>query len=216
MGLNCDICLAYLDDIIVFSHDLSSHMERLEKLFQRLREVNLKLKPSKCHLLQKSIAFLGYTVSGEGIATDPSKIEAVQNWPTPAHLRHCRAFVGLCQYYRRFVPNFSAIAGPLHALTKKGAQLVWSAECQAAFDRLKEVLVSADVLALADDGGQFVLDCNASDRAIGAVSSQIQECKERPICHASQLYDMHQENYNVTRKELLAMVTLLRSIGSTS
>ena len=210
MGLNFDICLAYLDDIIVFSHDLSSHMERLEKLFQRLREANLKLKPSKCHLLQKSVAFLGYTVSGEGIATDPSKIEAVQNWPTPANLRQCRAFVGLCQYYRRFVPNFSAIAAPLHALTKKGAQFVWSAECQAAFDRLKEALVSADVLALPDDEGQFVLDCDASDRAIGAVLSQIQDGKERPICYASQLYDRHQENYNVTRKELLAMVTFVK------
>jgi len=210
MGLNFDICLAYLDDIIVFSRDLPSHMERLERLFQRLREANLKLKPSKCHMLQKSVAFLGYTVSGEGISTDPSKIEAVENWPTPTNLRQSRAFVGLCQYYRRFVPNFSAIAAPLHALTKKGAQFVWSAECQTAFDRLKDALISANVLALPNDEGQFILDCDASDRAIGAVLSQIQDGKERPICYASQLYDRHQENYNVTRKELLAMVTFTK------
>jgi len=79
MGLNFNICLAYLDDIIVYSHDLFSHMERLEKLFQRLKEANLKLKLSKCCLLQKRVAFLGYTVSGEGVATDPGKIEAVRD-----------------------------------------------------------------------------------------------------------------------------------------
>lgn len=210
MGLNFDICLAYLDDIIVYSRDLSSHMDRLEKLFQRLREANLKLKPSKCSILQKRVAFLGYCVSGNGIATDPTKIEAVRDWPTPSNLRQCRSFVGLCQYYRRFVPNFSAIAAPLHALTKKGAPFVWSIECQTAFEQLKDALIGADVLALPSDEGLYILDCDASDKAIGAVLSQIQDGEERPICYASQLYDKHQQNYNVTRKELLAMVTFVK------
>jgi len=115
MGLNFDISLAYLDNIIVYSSDLTSHLERLEKLFQRLREANLKLKPSK-----KRVSFLGYTVSQTGIATNPMKIEAVRDWHAPTNLRQCRAFVELCQHYRRFVPNFSAIAAPLHAITKKG------------------------------------------------------------------------------------------------
>ena len=210
MGLNFDICLAYLDDIIVFSHDLASHMQRLEILFQRLREANLKLKPSKCCILQKRVTFLGFTVSGDGVSTDPSKIAAVRDWPTPTNLRQCRAFVGLCQYYRRFVPNFSAIAAPLHALTKKGTPFVWSAECQSAFDQLKAALLSADVLALPNDEDQYVLDCDASDRAMGAVLSQIQNGEERPICYASQLFDKHQQNYNVTRKELLALVTFVK------
>ena len=210
MGLNFDICLAYLDDIIVYSRDLQSHMERLERLFQRLQEANLKLKPSKCSIMQKRVSFLGYIVSESGIGTDPSKIEAVRNWPVPTNLRQSRAFVGLCQYYRRFVPNFSAIAAPLHALTKKGAPFIWTAECQNAFEQLKEALTSADVLALPDDEGHYILDCDASDKAIGAVLSQIQNGEERPICYASQLYDKHQQNYNVTRKELLALVTFVR------
>ena len=91
----------------------------------------------------------------------PRKIEAVRDWPTPTNLRQCRTFIGLCQYYRRFVPNFSAIAAPLYALTKKGAQFVWSADCKTAFEHLKEALMSADVLALPNDEGQFVLDCDA-------------------------------------------------------
>jgi len=210
MGLNFEICLAYLDDIILYSRDLSSHLDRLRQLFQRLREANLKLKPSKCSIMQKQVAFLGYTVSGDGIATDPSKIAAVKDWPTPANLRQCRAFVGLCQYYRRFVPRFSEIAAPLYALTKKGASFIWTTECQTAFDQLKSALVSADVLALPDDEGEYILDCDASDHAIGAVLSQVQDGVERPICYASQLYDKHQRNYNVTRKELLALVTFVR------
>jgi len=112
-GLNFDICLAYLDDIIIFSPDLDSHLERLERLFVRLREANLKLKPSKCQVMQKQVTFLGFTVSQTGVGTDPSKIEAIQQWPVPTTLRQSRAFVGLCQYYRRFVPNFSEIAAPL-------------------------------------------------------------------------------------------------------
>ena len=210
MGLNFDICLAYLDDIILISKDIQSHLSRLEMLFQRLREAKLKLKPSKCSVMQKSVAFLGYIVSEKGISTDPSKIQAVVDWPTPTNLRQCRAFIGLCQYYRRFVPNFSAIAAPLYDLTKKHVPFVWSTECQQAFDSLKRSLTSADVLALPDDEGMFILDCDASEKSIGAVLSQIQNGEERPICYASQLYDRHQQNYNVTRKELLAMVTFVK------
>ena len=210
VGLNFEICLAYLDDIIVFSHDIQGHLERLEILFQRLREAHLKLKPSKCRILQRRVTFLGYTVSQAGVGTDPDKICAVRDWPIPQNLRQCRAFVGLCQYYRRFVPNFSGIAAPLHALTKKGARFIWSEECQAAFDQLKQILISADVLALPREEGTFILDCDASDKAIGAVLSQLQDGEERPICYASQLYDKHQQNYNVTRKELLALVTFVK------
>jgi len=143
-GLNYEICLAYLDDIIVFSRDLETHLQRLEQLFKRLREANLKLKPSKCCMLQKRVTFLGYTVSQAGVGTDLEKITAVKDWPVPQNLRQCRAFIGLCQYYRRFVPNFSRIASPLHALTKKGARFEWTAECQSAFDQLKEKLETGD------------------------------------------------------------------------
>ena len=195
-GLNFEICLVYLDDIIVFSRDLESHLARLAQLFQRLREANLKLKPSKCRLLQKRVTFL---VSQAGVETDPDKIAAVLNWPVPRNLRQSRAFVGLCQYYRRFVPNFSETAKPLHDLTRKGAQFQWTSECQRAFDNLKAALSDASVLALPRDEGKFILDCDASDQGIGAVLSQVQDGEERPICYASQLYNKHERNYNSER-----------------
>ena len=132
MGLNLKICLVYLDDI-VFSRDVQSHLERLELLLRRLKGAKLKLKPSKCHLLQKSASFLGYIVSDQGVSTDTKKLEAVRNWPTPQKLRDGRSFVGLCGYYRRFVPGFSSVAAPLHDLTRKGRAFAWSDDCQEAF-----------------------------------------------------------------------------------
>ena len=209
-GLNYETCLVYLDDIIVFSKDTQSHMERLEKLLIRLREANLKLKPSKCHLFQQKVSFLGFMVSNEGVGTDPDKIAAIRDWPRPVNLRESRAFVGLCQYYRRFVPKFSDVAAPLHALTKKGARFLWTEDCQVAFDTLKSTLIGADVMALPTEDGRYILDCDASDTGIGAVLSQIQNGEERPICYASQLYNRHEKNYNVTRKELLAMITFVK------
>jgi len=125
-GLNFETCLAYLDDIILISKDLDSHLQRLQQMFDRFREANLKLKPSKCHVLQKQVHFLGFTVSGDGVSIDSDKVNVIREWPVPTNLRQSRAFVGLCQYYRRFVPKFSEIAAPLHALTKKAARFRWT------------------------------------------------------------------------------------------
>ena len=104
-GLNYEVCLVYLDDIILFSATIDEHLARLSVLLGRLRKANLKLKPSKCHLLKRSVEFLGYIVSGEGISTDPKKTEAVRQWPVPRNIRDVRGFVGLCSYYRKFVPD---------------------------------------------------------------------------------------------------------------
>jgi hypothetical protein len=152
LGLNFEICLVYLDDIVLHSTDVKTHIIRLQQLLQRLQEANLKLKPSKCRLFQTSVTFLGFVVSAEGISTAPDKIQAVQTWPIPRRLRDVRSFVGLAGYYRRFVPEFSAIAAPLHALTQKGRAFVWTSECQGAFDELKTRLTTSPVLALPRNG----------------------------------------------------------------
>jgi len=120
--LNFNMCLVYLDDIIVYSAAVEEHLLRLRKLFDRLRMADLKLKPSKCNLLRAEVSFLGHVVSGEGVATEYSKIELVKDWPIPSDVKEVRSFLGLASYYRRFVPTFAEIAAPLHALTAKNKQ----------------------------------------------------------------------------------------------
>ena len=210
-GLNFVMCLVYLDDIIVFSRTIEEHLGRLELLLKRLRGANLKLKPSKCKFFKFDIEFLGHVVNSLGISTDPEKVAAVRNWPVPTNVSEVRSFVGLCSYYRRYVRDFVEVAAPLHRLTGKRAVFEWSTECQVAFETLKELLISAPILAVPTDDEQYILDTDASDVSIGAVLSQIQEHgQERVIAYASRMLSGPELNYSATRHELLAIVTYLK------
>ena len=118
-GLQWDICLIYLDDIIVFGTSFDEAVENLQQVLGRLRNAGLKLKPKKCELFAKSVSFLGHIISDEGIATEPEKVKAVQEWPVPINQTEIRSFLGLCGYYRRFIKGYAEIAKPLHTLTEK-------------------------------------------------------------------------------------------------
>jgi transposase InsO family protein len=209
-GLSYQTCLVYLDDIIVFSHDIETHLERLRGVLARIRAVGLGIKPAKCRFLQASVSFLGHVISATGISTDPRKIETVKDWPVPSCLRDVRAFLGLASYYRRFVKGFAKIASPLHEMTRKNARFTWTTVCQEAFEQLKLALSTPPVLCTPDDESPFILDTDASDLAMGAVLSQVQEGVERVVAYASRTFNRVQRNYCVTRKELLAVVTFLR------
>ena len=163
-GLTYDICLVYLDDILVFSKTFDEHLVRLATVFNRLDRYGLKLKPSKCSLFQRKVSFLGHVVSGRGIECDPDKIASIATWPTPGNIAEVCTFCGLASYYRTFVCNFAAIARPLHSLTRKGAVFDWTPECDLAFQQLKQALTSAPILVAPCDEGQYVLDTDASDK----------------------------------------------------
>jgi len=212
-GLNFNMCLVYLDDIIVFSATVEEHMVRLRKIFDRLRAANLKLKSSKCSLMRAEVQFLGHVVSGEGVATDPAKIEVVRDWPAPTEVKEVRSFLGLASYYRRFVPTFAEIAAPLQSLTQKNKTFNWSPECDRAFVRLKYALMSSPILAMPNDTEPFLLDTDACDVSIGAVLSQVQGGVERVIAYASRSLSKSERNYCVTRKELLAIVCFTKTFS---
>jgi hypothetical protein len=209
-GLRWETLLVYLDDIIVFGRTIAESIERLEEVFIRLRGAGLKLKPAKCHLLQKQVGYLGHVVSKDGIHTDPAKIDAVRDWPIPVTVTQLRSFLGLASYYRRFIKNFAEIASPLHRLTEKKAEFKWSSECDEAFQRLKQALISAPVLAYPQVTGDFIVDTDASAFAIGGVLSQVQDGMEKPIAYGSKSLKKAERNYCVTRRELLAVVTFLK------
>jgi hypothetical protein len=205
-GLKYEICLVYLDDIILFSHSVEEHLVRFRMLLDRLRLANLKLKPSKCHLLKREVNFLGHVISAGQVATDPEKVVQVATWPTPKNVTELRSFIGLVSYYRKFCKNFSSVAAPLHAMTGKNARFNWTKECDKAFQDLKARLISSPILAMPADKGEYCLDTDASNLSIGAVLSQVQNGEERVIAYASRTLNAAERNYCVTRKELLAVV----------
>ena len=109
-GLQWKVLLLYLDDVIVFSADFESHLERLETVLQKFRSAGLKLKPSKCELFQKQVKYLGHVVSASGVSADPDKVKAVHDWKRPTCATELRAFLGFVGYYRRFYPDFATKA----------------------------------------------------------------------------------------------------------
>ena len=146
-GLTWQIALIYLDDVLVYSRTFDEHLQHLRLVFDRFRTAGLKLKPSKCHFGQKQVNYLGHVITRDGIQPDPEKIKVVQEYPVPRTVKDVRAFMGLTNYYRKFVKDFAHIASPLHDLTKKGAAFLWTEECQTAFETLKQALTEAPILA---------------------------------------------------------------------
>ncbi|XP_062374552.1 uncharacterized protein LOC134062534 isoform X1 [Sardina pilchardus] len=205
-GLQWETCLVYLDDIIVLGRDVPEMLQRLGQVFDRLHHANLKLKPAKCCLFRRQVAYLGHIVSEEGVTTDPMKIQKVQEWPSPTSVPEVRQFIGLASYYRRFVQNFATIAEPLHNLTKKYARFQWTSECQEAFNKLKQLLTTTPVLGYPLDEGNMILDTDASDTGVGAVLSQLQQGRERVLAYGSRKLSKTEQNYCTTRRELLAVV----------
>ena len=207
-GMQWERAVLYLDDIIIFSKDISQHLERLEEVLQRLKNANLTLKPSKCHFFKKQVEFLGHIVSEEGVKTDPMKIKAVQEWPIPRRVKDVRSFLGLPGYYRRFIKDYGSIVKPLHELTERTTPFVWSEERERAFQQLKDALTSTPILGYpsAEDGDEFILDTDASNCHIGAALSQWQRGTEKVIAYGSKVLSKQERNYCVTPRELLAVV----------
>ena len=209
-GMPWETLLVYLDDVIVYAKTFEEMIARLEEVLIRLGGASLKLKPKKCHLFQKKVAYLGHVVSEEGISTDPDKIKSVKEWPTPTSQTEVRSFLGLASYYRKFIQSFADIARPLHRLTEKHAEFKWTAECDDAFQELKKRLIQSPILAYPMPTGKFVLDTDASGFGIGAVLSQVQDGEERVVAYASRSLNKAERNYCVTRREMLAVVTFIR------
>ena len=205
-SLQWRMLLIYLDDLLVFSSTFEEHLQRLGLVLEILEEANLKLKPSKCKLFQRSVSFLGHTISAEGIAPKADKISAVRNWPVPKSAQELQQFLGFASFYRRYIPDFATTAEPLNQLTRKRVEFRWEARCEKAFNILKEALCKHPVLAHPDFRLPFQLTTDASATGLGAVLSQIQNGEERPVSYASKTLTASERNYSTTERECLAVV----------
>ena len=205
-GLHWETCLFYLDDIIVFSSTWEEHLARLRQVFERLRHTKLKLGADKCTFAAKEVSYLGHRATEEGLLPDSSLLAGFREIPPPKTATEVCSFLGLAGYYRRYVKGFAAIAGPLHALTRKDAVFHWSAECQAAFDRLKHLLTTSPITAFPDFSQAFRLYTDASTAGLGAILAQIRDGKERIICCASRDLNQAEKAYPATKLECLAIM----------
>ena len=186
-GLEWESCFVYIDDVLVASETFEEHISHLHQVFERLRHANLRLKPSKCLFLRDEVPYLGCVISKDGIRPDPARTNRVKHFPTPKDVTQVRQFIGLASYYRRFIPGFAKVASHLHTLTRKGVTFAWSSECETAFNQLKNLLITAPVLAYPQFGPDksFVLETDASGCGLGAVLSQEQsDGKLHPIVPA--------------------------------
>ncbi len=203
--------LVYLDDIIVFSRSLDDHFRHLEVVFQRLREAGLKLKLKKCSFVKDSVPYLGHIVSANGLATDPAKIAAMMKFPAPKNVKQLQTFLGLTNYYRRFVPNFAQLAHPLTELTKKDAEFTWDEQQEKSFQSLKDRLVSSPVLAFPDFTKPFIVCTDACDYGIGAVLAQKHEVPglgeaEVVIAYMSRHLLERERHWATVEKEAFAII----------
>lgn len=164
--------LVFMDDILVHSVTLEEHARLLEQVLRLLCQNKLYAKRSKCTFAQQKIQYLGHVISRDGVATDDSKVQVVQEWPVPDSVKKLRGFLGLAGYYRKFVRNFGVLSKPLTDLLRKGVVFVWTPMVDAAFGALKKALSEAPVLALPDFTKTFVVETDASALGIGAVLMQ--------------------------------------------
>ena len=198
----------------IYGGTVTEALGRLEEVLSRLSNFGLQLKAKKCKFMQTEVVFLGHFVGRTGLACDPAKLAAVQNWHAPDKVKGARQFVGFVGYYRRFVKYFADLAEPLVALTRKGAPFVWMDRKQAAFEALKACLVCAAFLGFPTEGGRFVLDTDASLFAVGDVLSQLQKEREVVIAYASCSLRLSQRRYCTTHREMLAAVVMFTHFWS--
>ncbi|TYJ98703.1 reverse transcriptase [Cucumis melo var. makuwa] len=162
----------FIDDTLVYSVDKESHEEHQRNVLPTLREKQLYAKFSKCEFLLEQVVFLGHVVSAKGVSVDPQKVEAVVNWERPTSATEVHSFLGLAGYYRRFIEDFSRLALPLTALTRKNVKFEWSNKCEQSFQELKKRLVTTPILALPVTGKDYVIYCDASRLGLGCVLMQ--------------------------------------------
>jgi hypothetical protein len=204
-------CTAYLDDILIYSDDPLEHDEHVRKVLQRLRDAGLQADIKKSEFKVKRTKYLGFIISTEGIEVDPKKISVVKNWQPPRNVKGVQGFLGFCNFYRRFITEYGRIAKPLTALTRKGLVFKWTDQCQEAFNKLKEAMLSAPILRYYDPELPTMVETDASNGVVAGVLSQQDSETElwHPIAFFSKNMQPAELNYDIHDKEMLAIVLSL-------
>ena len=166
----------FIDDILVATDIKKRHNELVEEVIKRLEENDLFVKPEKCKWKVRGVEFLGVVIGPKGVEMQKEKIEKVLNWPVPRNIKEVQKFLGLTNYYRRFIKDFTRIAAPLHVLVRKEQKWKWEKKQEEVFKKLKMVFTTEPILAILDIDREIIVETDASDYAIGGVL--LTKCKD--------------------------------------
>jgi len=205
-----DYVLVFIDDILIFSKTAEEHAQHVKSVLTVLRQQRILIKESKCTWGQTELPYLGHIVSKDGIKIDPKKVQAVADWPQPTNLNEIQQFLGLVNFFRKYIQGYTNLCMPLTALLRKNTAFLWTAACQDVFAGIKTALTTAPCLALPDtseNATMFELVCDASVFGLGAVLIQ----EGRPIAFWSRKMVPAERNYHVTEQELLAVIDALKA-----
>ena len=210
-GLPIQHVISYLDDILVADSNMEDHIKHLDLVLSALEKANLKLNPSKCEFARESVICLGHKLSREGISPDPANIAKIKSWKAPDNVKKLRAFLGLTGYYRQFVKNYSEIAGCLTDLTRDDCKWHWHQKHQDAFDTLRNILVSDQIMAYPDFTKTFTLKSDASLTAIGYILTQKVDNKEKVVSYGSKKLNRTQQRWSTYDREFFALLSGIRA-----
>ncbi|UYV73872.1 hypothetical protein LAZ67_11001220, partial [Cordylochernes scorpioides] len=205
-NLRWQICLCYLDDVIIYSSDFSTHLKRIEAVLKCFREANLKLNNKKCQFAFEELEILGHITNQHGIKPAEHNIKAIRDFPRPKKIKEVQSFLGMCSYYRKFIKGFSKIADPLTSLIKKNVPFTWTENQEKAFQTLKVALINPPILGHFDPNAITYIHTDASNIGLGAKLVQKFGDKEKVISYLSRTLRKPEQNYSTTEKECLAVV----------
>ena len=175
-------------------------------MFQAFEKAGLRIKPRKCHICCNSVPYLGHLLSSDGIRVNPARVKAIREMPAPSKTKAVESFIGLVNYYRRFVRNLSEIEAPLRDVIANST-FEWTQEAQLSFDKIKKSIARDSILAYPDPTALLVVDTDASDVGLAAVSSQIgSDSMEHPIAYASRVLAPREKKWSVMERECLTVV----------
>jgi len=199
----------YLDDIIIYSKNMETHIQHVRIVLTRLIKNGLFAKLQKCEFHVESTTFLGFTVSAKGLEMDKDKLNSILEWPRPTSQKELQSFLGLCNFYRKFIKNFANLMEPLRILLKKDTRFNWNNEADKAFINLKDSFRKNDILIFPNPEKEFIVETDASDYAIGCVLSQVSELDNlvHPVAFYSRSLKQAEVNYSIYDKELLAIIS---------
>ena len=200
------VCV-YLDDILVTGSSKRNHLENLTEVLGRLEKAGMRLKQSKCQFMLPAVEYLGHKISEKGLQPMEGKVRAIAEAPAPQNVSQLKAFLGMLNYYAKFLPNISSRLAPLYKLLQKAVKWAWGPAQQEAFKEAKEALISAKVLVHYDPTKALMLSCDASPYGVGAVlSHKFEDGTEHPVAFASRSLSPAEKRYAQLDKEGLAIV----------